>query len=216
MRNAMHRNTTAQPTAIGLQYLADLPSTANIEFGSFSQFPSWDLGPLGHLALVPWQTCLSRSVATWSYLQYSILQHPFAICKMYSAQPKLSPFCNFSGHALKHFAQIITIKNLLPHQQDPTTQQRWFKKTLEILQCPLKLCLQGRLTQNSPRIWSYHKANFPKQIKCKTGWNNSAPNKARQFLIKWQTLCLKYNVDATKIHVVWRCLVYTLYHSMVR
>lgn len=204
----MHRNTIAQPTATGLRYLADLPSISNIEFDSFSQFPSWDLGPLGHLALAPWPAT------------YSILQHPYAICKMHSAQPQLSPFCNFSGHALKHFAQIITIKNLLPQEQDPTTTVFWKNfgdPAVPIIgrivrEKTLKLCWQGRLTQHSPRIWSYHKANFPKQIKCKTGWTNSARNNAKRFLIKWQTLCLKYNVDATKIHVVWRCLVYTLFY----
>lgn len=93
MRNAMHRNTTAQPTAIGLRYLADLPSIANIEFGSLSQFPSWDLGPLGHLALVPWPTCLSRSVATWSYLQH--LTAPFCNMQDVQCSATIIPFLQF-------------------------------------------------------------------------------------------------------------------------
>ena len=223
----MHRNTTAQPTAIGLRYLADLPSIANIEFGSLSQFPSWDLGPLGHLALAPWPTCLSRSVATWSYLQH--LTASYSTLLQYARCTVLSQ--NYPLSAISAAMLSSTLRKSSPSRiscQTNRTQQLnndGFKKLWRSCSAhnwkdckgkTLKLCLQGRLTQNSPRIWSYHKANFPKQIKCKTGWNNSAPNKARQFLIKWQTLCLKYNVDATKIHVVWRCLVYTLYHSMVR
>lgn len=155
MRNAMHRNTIAQPTAIGLQYLADLPSIANIEFGwvwFFQSVPPVEISDL--LSIL--HSCLGLDIGSKTQIQ---ILHPTVIARNLSVKSRCNVVILTASYStLMQYARCTVLSQNYPlsaisaamlsstlRKSSPsrischtnrTQITTFFFLTLEILQCP--------------------------------------------------------------------------------